>query len=64
MGGPKDTSPNPDELLERRDGLAHFIASGVVGFVEGHRVQSAHLKRNLVFGSQLLPSKRCYLPQK
>ena len=44
MRFPENAPRNPDELLERRDGLQHVSASSAVGFELGPSVQTAHLE--------------------
>ena len=63
MGFTEHAPHNWDDLLERRDGLVHFIASGIVRLEQGLSAHRAHLECNIVFGSQLLPSNRYYLAQ-
>ena len=62
MRFPENAPRNPDELLERRDGLQHVSASGAIGFELGPSVQTAHLERNVMVGSQLSPSNWYYRP--
>ena len=49
MRFPENAPRNPDELLERRDGLQHVSASGAIGFELGPSVQTAHLERNVIY---------------
>ena len=64
MRVPENAPHNPDELLEHRDGLEHLRASGAVGLEKGPSVQCAQLERNIMFGSQLLPSNGYDLARK